>query len=202
VQACTLGLPSARGPGAPCAPHCRVCPSKAPGPSPAAAQLLLRPGTRPRTCTCAARRCSPQPASPPARPLRCTLYVTVEPCIMCAGALALIGIGQVYYGCPNFKFGGAGSIVNVHETGSGLCNGWAARSSARPAAQRLPARPPACAPRPAHTRGWASWARRARQLARPGRLLAPQALARLPRRQGGVWGGRALGLRGPGGPRL
>eukprot|EP00955_Chlamydomonas_euryale_P039976 351557-Chlamydomonas_euryale.AAC.28 len=26
---------------------------------------------------------------------RCVLYVTVEPCIMCAGALALLGIGQV-----------------------------------------------------------------------------------------------------------
>jgi hypothetical protein len=32
--------------------------------------------------------------SPPQNP-RCQLYVTVEPCIMCAGALSLLGIGEV-----------------------------------------------------------------------------------------------------------
>ena len=33
------------------------------------------------------------------------LYVTVEPCIMCAAALARIGVKVVYYGCSNDKFG-------------------------------------------------------------------------------------------------
>ncbi len=45
----------------------------------------------------------------------CTLYVTVEPCIMCASALLLMRIGRVYCGCMNDKFGGCGSIVSVHE---------------------------------------------------------------------------------------
>jgi tRNA-specific adenosine deaminase 2 len=52
---------------------------------------------------------------------RCQLYVTVEPCIMCAGALSLLGIGQVYYGAANDKFGGCGSIVPVHQQGCGAC---------------------------------------------------------------------------------
>eukprot|EP00944_MAST-04C_sp_MAST-4C-sp1_P008169 g8169.t1 len=44
----------------------------------------------------------------------CELYVTVEPCIMCAAALARIGIKRVYYGCRNDKFGGNGSILSCH----------------------------------------------------------------------------------------
>ncbi len=31
----------------------------------------------------------------PLRGYRCTLYVTVEPCIMCSGALSLLGFRQV-----------------------------------------------------------------------------------------------------------
>lgn len=54
---------------------------------------------------------------------RCTLYVTCEPCIMCAGALALIGIGRVFFGCHNDKFGGCGSILHVHDDGCGTCRG-------------------------------------------------------------------------------
>ncbi len=42
------------------------------------------------------------------------LYVTVEPCIMCAAALARIGVKVVYYGCSNDKFGGNGSILSCH----------------------------------------------------------------------------------------
>ncbi|DBA91452.1 TPA: tRNA(adenine34) deaminase [Trebouxia sp. C0004] len=52
---------------------------------------------------------------------RCTLYVTCEPCIMCAGALASLGIGHVYYGCQNDRFGGCGSILSLHEKGCGTC---------------------------------------------------------------------------------
>lgn len=43
-----------------------------------------------------------------------TLYVTVEPCIMCAYALRSLGITQVVFGCSNDRFGGCGSVLNVH----------------------------------------------------------------------------------------
>ncbi|XP_020108234.1 tRNA-specific adenosine deaminase 2 isoform X1 [Ananas comosus] len=46
---------------------------------------------------------------------RCDLYVTCEPCIMCATALSILGIRQVYFGCANDKFGGCGSILSLHE---------------------------------------------------------------------------------------
>ena len=42
------------------------------------------------------------------------LYVTVEPCIMCASALRQYGIRTVYYGCGNERFGGAGSVLSIH----------------------------------------------------------------------------------------
>ena len=44
----------------------------------------------------------------------CTLYVTVEPCIMCAYALNIVGIKHVIFGCENDKFGGNGSILSLH----------------------------------------------------------------------------------------
>jgi tRNA-specific adenosine deaminase 2 len=43
------------------------------------------------------------------------VYVTVEPCIMCAAALMELGIRKVYFGCYNEKFGGCGSVMNVPE---------------------------------------------------------------------------------------
>ncbi|KIJ32352.1 hypothetical protein M422DRAFT_61562 [Sphaerobolus stellatus SS14] len=43
------------------------------------------------------------------------LYVTVEPCIMCASALRQVGIKAVYYGCGNDRFGGCGSVLGVNE---------------------------------------------------------------------------------------
>ena len=42
-----------------------------------------------------------------------TLYVTVEPCVMCASALRQVGIGRVVYGCGNERFGGCGSVLDV-----------------------------------------------------------------------------------------
>ncbi|XP_042485490.1 tRNA-specific adenosine deaminase TAD2-like isoform X1 [Macadamia integrifolia] len=45
---------------------------------------------------------------------RCDLYVTCEPCIMCATALSILGMNAVYYGCSNDKFGGCGSILSLH----------------------------------------------------------------------------------------
>ena len=43
-----------------------------------------------------------------------TLYVTVEPCIMCASALRQMGIKAVYFGCANERFGGCGSVLGVN----------------------------------------------------------------------------------------
>ncbi len=45
----------------------------------------------------------------------CTLFVSCEPCIMCAYALNLIHISKVYFGCYNEKFGGNGSIISIHK---------------------------------------------------------------------------------------
>ncbi|WVQ90232.1 hypothetical protein IAS59_004009 [Cryptococcus gattii] len=45
-----------------------------------------------------------------------TLYVTVEPCVMCASALRQVGIGRVVYGCGNDRFGGCGSVIPVNNS--------------------------------------------------------------------------------------
>lgn len=42
------------------------------------------------------------------------LYVTVEPCIMCAFALRIVGLRKVTFGCANDRFGGCGSVADVH----------------------------------------------------------------------------------------
>lgn len=41
------------------------------------------------------------------------LYVTVEPCIMCAAALRLFNVPVVVYGCRNERFGGCGSVLDI-----------------------------------------------------------------------------------------
>ena len=43
----------------------------------------------------------------------CTLYVTIEPCSMCAGALVLARITRVVFGAPDEKTGACGSVVNI-----------------------------------------------------------------------------------------
>ena len=46
----------------------------------------------------------------------CVLYVTVEPCPMCAGAIVQARIPKVVYGARNKKAGCAGSVLDVlHE---------------------------------------------------------------------------------------
>jgi tRNA(adenine34) deaminase len=44
-----------------------------------------------------------------------TLYVTLEPCSMCAGALVLARVARLVYGAPDPKSGAAGSIMNLVE---------------------------------------------------------------------------------------
>ena len=43
----------------------------------------------------------------------CDLYVTVEPCAMCAGAIIQARIKKVFFGTENKKAGCAGSILNI-----------------------------------------------------------------------------------------
>ena len=43
----------------------------------------------------------------------CTLYVTKEPCPMCAGAMVQARVRRVIYGCPDPKTGGAGGMINL-----------------------------------------------------------------------------------------
>lgn len=43
------------------------------------------------------------------------LYVTVEPCVMCALAIQQIGLREVYFGAANDRFGGNGSVINVQD---------------------------------------------------------------------------------------
>ena len=59
-----------------------------------------------------------------------TLYVTVEPCLMCAGTIIWSRVGRVVFGCYDKKAGAAGSIYNAlldknmnhnPELASGVC---------------------------------------------------------------------------------
>ena len=45
----------------------------------------------------------------------CTMYVTLEPCQMCAGAIVQARIPKVVIGCMNPKAGCAGSVINLLE---------------------------------------------------------------------------------------
>lgn len=45
----------------------------------------------------------------------CTLYVTLEPCLMCAGAVYLARLDRVVYGALDPKAGAMGSLYRVHE---------------------------------------------------------------------------------------
>ncbi|NLX12477.1 MAG: nucleoside deaminase [Phycisphaerales bacterium] len=47
----------------------------------------------------------------------CTLYVTLEPCVMCAGAIVLARIERLVFGAFDPKAGACGSVYNVVEDG-------------------------------------------------------------------------------------
>ncbi|MCM8779452.1 MAG: tRNA adenosine(34) deaminase TadA [Candidatus Omnitrophica bacterium] len=47
------------------------------------------------------------------RLLDCTLYVTIEPCSMCAGALVLARLKRIVYGADDPKTGACGSVLNI-----------------------------------------------------------------------------------------
>ena len=45
----------------------------------------------------------------------CTLYVTLEPCVMCAGAMVQSRLGTLVYGAKDPKAGAVGSLYNIVE---------------------------------------------------------------------------------------
>ncbi len=45
----------------------------------------------------------------------CELYVTLEPCVMCAGAMMHARLARVIYGAADFKTGACGSVINLFE---------------------------------------------------------------------------------------
>jgi len=45
----------------------------------------------------------------------CSLYCTLEPCVMCAGALVAARIEHLYYGAPDPKAGGIESLYQIAE---------------------------------------------------------------------------------------
>jgi tRNA(adenine34) deaminase len=46
-----------------------------------------------------------------------TLYVTVEPCMMCVGAIVQARIGTLVYGAPEPKFGAVESLIDLSQIG-------------------------------------------------------------------------------------
>jgi tRNA(adenine34) deaminase len=46
----------------------------------------------------------------------CTIYITLEPCPMCAGAIVQARIAEAVIGCMNPKAGCAGSVMNLLQT--------------------------------------------------------------------------------------
>lgn len=50
----------------------------------------------------------------------CDLYVTIEPCIMCASLLRQFGVRKVFFGGSNEKFGGTGGVLNVHRSNGAM----------------------------------------------------------------------------------
>ena len=47
------------------------------------------------------------------RLIDCTMYVTLEPCAMCAGAIVLARLGRLVYGAADPKAGACGSVLDV-----------------------------------------------------------------------------------------
>lgn len=65
---------------------------------------------------------------------KCDLYVTLEPCPMCAGAILNARVRRVIFGAPDEKNGSCGSVVNLFELPythkPELCGGVLANESA------------------------------------------------------------------------
>ena len=49
----------------------------------------------------------------------CAMFVTMEPCPMCAGAILVSRISRLYYGCKDGNLGSCGSVINLFMEGYG-----------------------------------------------------------------------------------
>ena len=49
------------------------------------------------------------------RLFNCDIYVTLEPCAMCAGAIINSRIDKVYFGASDYRFGAVGSKINLFD---------------------------------------------------------------------------------------
>lgn len=45
-----------------------------------------------------------------------TIYVTLEPCVMCAGAIALARVPRLVYGAADAKGGATGTVIDLYST--------------------------------------------------------------------------------------
>lgn len=52
----------------------------------------------------------------------CDMYVTLEPCVMCAGAILNSRIKNLYFGAYDFKLGACFSNDNIFKTNKALCH--------------------------------------------------------------------------------
>jgi len=48
---------------------------------------------------------------------KCTMYVTLEPCVMCAGAIILSRLKSLVFGAKDIKAGAFGSVYNINSDG-------------------------------------------------------------------------------------
>jgi tRNA-specific adenosine deaminase 2 len=95
--------------------------------SPPPAEADYPPISTTPSSTVAAR--APLRSYPPSIFKETDLYVTVEPCIMCASLLRQYGIRKVYFGASNDRFGGTGGVFSIHqgpgpEKGYPVSGGW------------------------------------------------------------------------------
>ena len=54
----------------------------------------------------------------------CSMYVTLEPCSMCAGAIVLSKLDNLFFGAYDLKSGACGSVINIanHKSLNHKCN--------------------------------------------------------------------------------
>jgi tRNA(adenine34) deaminase len=62
----------------------------------------------------------------------CTIYVTLEPCAMCAGAMVLARLDRLVFGAADPKAGFVGSLGNLVQDPR-LNTGWTSRAASEPA---------------------------------------------------------------------
>lgn len=86
-------------------------------------KIIAQSGNRKEATNCATRHAEMVAIEQAAEKLGnwwledCEIYVTLEPCAMCAGAMILSRIKALYFGAYDEKTGAAGSKINLFEKG-------------------------------------------------------------------------------------